>query len=60
MDQEDKLKTAFSTSSEELIHFLVIPFGLVNAPSTFQRLRECSQGDSVGLDFTEYGQHHYT
>ena len=40
MEEEDKMKTAFSTSSQGLFHFRVMPFGLVNSPSTFQRLME--------------------
>ena len=37
--QEDKEKTAF-IANNRLYHFNVMPFGLCNAPSTFQRLMD--------------------
>ena len=40
MDEKDKEKTAFSTSRGHF-EFNVVPFGLTNAPATFQRLMEC-------------------
>ena len=39
MDQKDREKTAFCTP-EGLFEFNVMPFGLCNAPATFQRLMD--------------------
>ena len=40
MAPEDREKTAFCTR-EGLFEFNVMPFGLCNAPATFQRLMDC-------------------
>ena len=40
VEPEDQMKTAFTTAFQGLYQFKVMPFGLVIAPSSFQRLME--------------------
>ena len=40
VEETDKQKTAFSTP-QVLFEFNVVPFGLTNAPATFQQFMEC-------------------
>ena len=41
LEESDKEKTAFSTPQGHF-EFNVMPFGMTNAPATFQRLMECA------------------
>ena len=49
LHQEDKEKTVFSTSSG-LFQFNVMPFGLCNAPVTFERLMDLVPVSYTHLD----------
>ena len=40
IQEQDKEKTAFRTSSGQLFEFSQVPFGLCNAPATFSRLMD--------------------
>ena len=40
MEPESRAKTAFATSRNGIFEFNVMPFGLANAPSTFERLMD--------------------
>lgn len=51
--EEDTQKTAFNTP-EGLYEFRVLPFGLCNAPATFQRLMERVPGDMKWTDCLVY------
>ena len=48
VDPEHKEKTAFSTLGGHF-EFNVIPFGLTNAPATFQHLMECTLAGLSGV-----------
>ena len=43
--EEDKEKTAFTAGPLGFYEFNVLPFGLVNAPATFQRVIQLAMGD---------------
>jgi hypothetical protein len=53
VEPKDRYKTAFVTH-KGLFIYNVMPFGLCNAPATFQRLMERILGDRIGVDVLVY------
>jgi len=53
IDPADRAKTGFITH-KGLFWYNVMPFGLCNAPATFQRLMEKIFGDRIGVDVLVY------
>ena len=45
VQESDKYKTAFTAGPLGFYEFNTMPFGLVNAPATFQRLMQATMGD---------------
>ena len=45
VEESDKERTAFNVGPLGFFEFNRLPFGLVNAPSSFQRLMQASMGD---------------
>ncbi|XP_053383689.1 uncharacterized protein LOC128549929 [Mercenaria mercenaria] len=55
-EEDDKLKTAFSTSGQGLFHFRVMPFGLVNPSTHLSKANgNRSKRDTMGRVFIIYG-----
>ncbi|MEW8115520.1 MAG: reverse transcriptase family protein [Candidatus Thiodiazotropha endolucinida] len=52
--EEDKCKTAFQVGTLGFYEFNRMPFGLCNAPATFQRLMERCMGDMMLRDCLIY------